>query len=201
MTTIAAAPAHLPEFKIVFVGTQSVGKTSIIMKYSNNNFSEDRQSTIGSAFVSRQVKTDHGLANLQIWDTAGQERYRSLVPMYSRGAAVAVVVFDLTSHESFEDLDEWIAQIETDMNLVCAIVVAANKTDIVPPLVDQDEIDKWHENNSAVVRDVVRVSAKTGENIEELFEAVCAQLPEAAFQLQNAGMVIDTQPKKPSGCC
>jgi small GTP-binding protein len=199
--TVAPPPAPIPEFKIVFVGTQSVGKTSIIMKYSNNNFSDDRQSTIGSAFVSRQVKTDHGPANLQIWDTAGQERYRSLVPMYSRGAAVAVVVFDLTSHESFEDLDDWIAQIQTDMNLTCSIVVTGNKSDIEPAVVDLEETAKWLENNPTVVPEIPRVSAKTGENIENLFELVCQQLPEAAFQLSNPGMVIDAQPKKSSGCC
>jgi small GTP-binding protein len=199
--THSASQTPLPEFKVVFVGTQSVGKTSIIMCYSGADFSNDRQPTIGSAFVSRQVVTEYGLANLQIWDTAGQERYRSLVPMYSRGASVAVVVFDLTSHESFEDLDDWIAQLQTDLNQTCQIVVAANKRDIQPPVVEEEEISQWIENNAAGVKDVVRVSAKTGQDIPTLFETVCSKLPEAAFKLQGEGVIIETPAKKNTGCC
>jgi small GTP-binding protein len=169
-----------PRFKVVFVGDCSVGKTSIIMRYCGQPFSENRPETIASAFIPREVNTEHGPASLQIWDTAGQERYRSLVPMYCQGAAVSIVVFDLSNRESFDDLGTWIDQVHTDASPDCKIIIAANKVDLTATI-EINEIDRWAYDRGF---QVVYVSARTGENISLLFDTVIGQLPPAAFRLR-----------------
>ncbi|OHT08857.1 small GTP-binding protein [Tritrichomonas foetus] len=190
-----APQSNLPEFKVVFVGDASVGKTSIIMRYHHGVFSEGRQSTIGAGFVSKEVKSQYGLGNLHVWDTAGQERYRCLVPMYSRGSNVAVIVFDVTSRESFQDLEDWIGHLKVDIGESCKIIIAANKIDLSISPEFRSEIDAWSQKNEI---DVVYVSAKTGENIELLFQMVVNFLPRAAF-LVNQPVVNEVNEKK--GCC
>ena len=81
----------------VFIGDQSVGKTSIISRFMYDQFDNHYASTIGIDFVSKSVPVDNGTVRLQLWDTAGQERFRSLIPSYIRDSQVAVVVFDITN--------------------------------------------------------------------------------------------------------
>jgi small GTP-binding protein len=169
-------PSQNAHHKVVFVGNASTGKTSIIQRYCRKTFTTDQPPTIGSAFVNQkvEVKKDDGTRDvfLQIWDTAGEERYRSLVPLYSRGAGVAIVVFDLTNRESFRDVETWIRQIQSDLGSQCGIVIAANKRDL-PAEVPDTEIDKWAEGQW----DLFYVSAQTGENIEKLFQRVAEKVP------------------------
>ena len=186
---------QLPVFKVVFVGDASVGKTSIIMRYHHGLFTDDRQATIGSAFVTRQVATKYGDAQINIWDTAGQERYRSLVPMYSRGASVCIVVFDITEPETFEGLDDWIQRLQEELSESCKIVVAANKID-VEGKVDRSDIDAWAKKTNV---DVIHVSAKTGENVDLLFSTVCDLLPASLFRIREPNQPVESGKKK--GCC
>jgi small GTP-binding protein len=196
--TLASEAKAGPRFKVVFVGNSSVGKTSIIMRYCDQSFFEDRPPTIGSAFVTREITTEYGRASLQIWDTAGQERYRSLVPMYSRGAAIAVVVFDLTNHESFEDIGMWIDQVKSEASHDCQIVIAANKSDLTAAI-EMSEIDQWARDRNL---DVVYVSAKRGDNVNLLFDAVIGHLPAAAFRLHSPDVTIDdSTPSAKARCC
>jgi small GTP-binding protein len=195
----AASPASTgPRFKVVFVGNSSVGKTSIIMRYCDQSFYDDRPPTIGSAFVTREVTSEYGPASLQIWDTAGQERYRSLVPMYARGAAIAVVVFDLTNHESFDDIGMWMDQVTSEASHACTIVVAANKSDLTAAI-EISEIDKWAKDLGL---EVVYVSAKRGDNVNLLFDVVIGHLPAAAFHLHSPDVKIDDSKRdSKGGCC
>jgi small GTP-binding protein len=188
-----------PSFKIVFVGDQAVGKTSIIKAYTHEMFIEERPPTIGSAFVDQPIDTPYGAATLQLWDTAGQERYRSLVPMYARGASIAIVVFDVTVSESFDNISDWIAQVRTNVTPDCGIIVAGNKSDLDPE-VTLEAMDRWASENSI---DTVSVSAKTGANISLLFDLVIQKLPEARFTLAKPedAVVLETAKEKKQNCC
>jgi small GTP-binding protein len=168
--------AQVPVFKVVFVGNESVGKTSIIMSYCGHDFSEDRLPTVGSGLVSREITAHSHKAVLQIWDTAGQERYRSLVPMYAKGADVAIVVFDVSNPQSFDDLSHWISQLDDG----CQIVIAGNKYDLGFEN-SRDEYRHWAEANSFCL---LFVSALTKYGIDELFIQVGQILPESAFRLR-----------------
>lgn len=184
----------IPEFKVVFVGDSAVGKTSIIQRYYNGQYSAERPSTIGAAFVSKEVKTQSGEANLQIWDTAGQERYRSLVPMYSRGAAVAIVVYDVSEKDSFIGVEEWVNCVREDAANNCKIILVGNKIDL-PFQVPQEESDRWAADHEL---EVIYVSAKTGENIENLFDLTAETLPTDMFQTPIALPPENNDKKK---CC
>lgn len=96
---MAQAPYSNPlkKFKLVFLGEQSVGKTSLITRFMYDTFDNTYQATIGIDFLSKTMYLDDRTVRLQLWDTAGQERFRSLIPSYIRDSSVAVVVYDVTS--------------------------------------------------------------------------------------------------------
>jgi len=188
----------IPEFKVVFVGDTAVGKTSIIMRYQHNVFMTDFQSTVGAAFVSKTVQTKNGDANLHIWDTAGQERYRSLVPMYSRGAAAALIVFDVSEKESFGGIESWVNQVRRDIPADCTIFIIGNKCD-KEILVDKKEIEVFAANNNLRLH---FVSALTGNGISELFKDVSESIPFDKFRNipEELSFSSSTQ-KRGNSCC
>ena len=188
--------SRVPEFKVCFIGDAAVGKTSIIMRFHQNRFTQDQQSTIGSAFVTKQVETKHGFVNMSIWDTAGQERYRALVPMYSRGAAVVILVFDVSLKESFDQLEDWMNKITDEMPNV-KVLVCGNKCDLEFAVPEQD-VEKWAEVKGVKL---IFVSAKDGTNINELFTLTGDLLPAAPFHLaQPLDTDLNDKPES-RGCC
>jgi small GTP-binding protein len=180
-------------FKIVFLGPSSAGKTSIIHRYLKGDFFGQRP-TIGTAFYTREVLMDGRRVPLNIWDTAGMERYKSLVPRYSRGAAIAIVVFDLTDSASYTAATEILLATPTLCESDTRALFVANKAD-GHAVVSTDEARQFAQAHGAVF---VQTSAKTGENIEELF------MHAASFIIEQEPGVPDTltiaRPKK-SGCC
>jgi small GTP-binding protein len=114
------------------VGESSVGKTALTIKFVNNKFADHAPATIGASFLSRTMKVKVPM-KFNIWDTAGQEKYRSLASLYYRGADIAVIVYDITSRSSFEQVqDYWIQELKHqcfgDDGLVLALV--GNKVDL-----------------------------------------------------------------------
>jgi Ras-related protein Rab-7A len=95
------------QMKVVFLGDAGVGKTSILNQFVNRDFSLQYRPTIGADFTSRQVEVDGTFLTLQLWDTAGQERYRSLASSFFRGAEICVLVYDITSQTSFDNIAAW----------------------------------------------------------------------------------------------
>lgn len=108
----AATNTNNYKYKLVLLGNQSVGKSSILSRFVHDTFEADYQATIGVDFISKTLFTDTGVpVRLQLWDTAGQERFRSLLPSYIRDVALAVVVFDITVRASFDSVPGWIADV------------------------------------------------------------------------------------------
>lgn len=187
----------IPDFKVIVVGDTSVGKTSIILRFQHNVFLPEHQATVGASFITKTVNTPHGQANLNLWDTAGQERYRSLVPMYARGAAVALIVFDVSEKASFSDISSWVSSVRQDAPDDCQLFVVGNKLDL-DFAVTKEEILDWSTKNKV---QCFFVSALTGDGINELFADVAMRLPMARF----APTVHDVAPvdgnRNSSGCC
>merc|ERR1712174_192060 len=104
------------QFKLVLLGDTSVGKSSIVIRFVKGQFSEYQESTIGAAFLTQTVPVQDCTVKFEIWDTAGQERYHSLAPMYYRGAQAAVVIYDVTSNDSFERAQRWISELRDQAN-------------------------------------------------------------------------------------
>ena len=96
------------KYKIVFLGDQSVGKTAIIMRFTQDSFDVKYQATIGIDFLTKPVQIEDKVVRLQLWDTAGQERFRSLIPSYINDSSAAVVSYDTTNRQSFENVKMWV---------------------------------------------------------------------------------------------
>lgn len=96
----------------MLLGDSAVGKSSLVLRFVKKQFFEYQESTIGAAFLTQSVQLNDCVVKFEIWDTAGQERYHSLAPMYYRGAATAIVVYDITNRQSFTRAKSWVKELQ-----------------------------------------------------------------------------------------
>jgi len=115
------------QFKVVLLGESAVGKSSLVLRFMKREFHEFQESTIGAAFLTQTVQIDDTTVKFEIWDTAGQERYHSLAPMYYRGAQAALIVYDITSKESFLKAQNWVRELQRQANANIVIALVGNK--------------------------------------------------------------------------
>lgn len=173
----------LSKYKIVFLGEQGVGKTSLITRFMYDTFDDHYQATIGIDFLSKTMYLDDKTIRLQLWDTAGQERFRSLIPSYIRDSRVAIVVYDITKKKSFEFIDKWIEDVKNERgedNVILCIV--GNKSD----LSDERQVSTEEGEQKAKVLGAnifMETSTKVGYNVKNLFKKIAKSLPE--FQDDN----------------
>jgi small GTP-binding protein len=117
-------------FKVLLCGNSSTGKTSLIKKYIDNEINENTISTIGVDYNSKIFKIKEKLIKIMIWDTAGQERFRSIISCYFKGAHGIILVFDISSKKTFDDLSYWMDTIFTYGELDKNLILIGNKTDL-----------------------------------------------------------------------
>ena len=162
----------IESFKVVLVGESGVGKTSMITQFIDQIFQEDQQSTTGGTFSTKDVICEGSkILRFEIWDTAGQEKYRSLTTMFYKDANAAVMVYDVTRAESFEELKNyWAKQIKENSPENIILVIAANKSD----LIEQEQVDEGEARNFAKELNAIFIStsAKSSEGINSLFEEI-----------------------------
>ncbi|XP_029626919.1 ras-related protein Rab-6A isoform X1 [Salmo trutta] len=165
----------LRKFKLVFLGEQSVGKTSLITRFMYDSFDNTYQATIGIDFLSKTMYLEDRTIRLQLWDTAGQERFRSLIPSYIRDSAAAVVVYDIANLNSFQQTSKWIDDVRTERGSDVIIMLVGNKTD----LADKRQVSVETAERKARELNVmyIETSAKAGYNVKQLFRRVAAALP------------------------
>lgn len=167
--------APLEKYKLVFLGDQGVGKTSIITRFMYDTFDTSYQATIGIDFLSKTMYLEDRTVRLQLWDTAGQERFRSLIPSYIRDSSVAVVVYDITNRKSFANTTKWIEDVRAERGDDVVIMMVGNKTD----LSERRQVSIEEAEKKAVADKVkcIETSAKGGYNIKILFRKLATQLP------------------------
>ncbi|XP_028656171.1 ras-related protein Rab-6A isoform X3 [Erpetoichthys calabaricus] len=186
----------LRKFKLVFLGEQSVGKTSLITRFMYDSFDNTYQATIGIDFLSKTMYLEDRTVRLQLWDTAGQERFRSLIPSYIRDSTVAVIVYDITNVNSFQQTTKWIDDVRTERGGDVIIMLVGNKTD----LADKRQITTEEGEQRAKELNVlfIETSAKTGYNVKQLFRRVAAALPGMeSTQDKSREDMIDIRLEKP----
>jgi Ras-related protein Rab-5C len=166
--------------KLVLLGDSSVGKSSIVNRFVSDSFNTFQESTIGAAFLSKDIINDKDEAiRLEIWDTAGQERYRSLAPMYYRCAKIALVIYDVTSNESFEGAVGWINELN-EKNETCNIYLIGNKIDLLEDYDNtlKNKVKEYCKNTN--IKNFF-LSAKSDENVKETFDYICNSITEESF--------------------
>jgi len=187
-------------YKLVLLGDAAVGKSSSVERFVKNEFFEFQQPTIGAAFLTQTVQLDDYIVKFEIWDTAGQERYRSLAPMYYRGAAAALVVYDITDHDSFTGAKTWIEELQRQGSADIVIGLAGNKCDLASKrAVSQEDARTYAQDNGCLF---FETSAKTGENIALIFQSIAKKLPKNVQTMPNESIHIISQDEvQGSKCC
>ncbi|KAI9012175.1 ras family-domain-containing protein [Phycomyces nitens] len=165
----------LRKYKLVFLGEQSVGKTSLITRFMYDTFDNTYQATIGIDFLSKTMYLEDKTVRLQLWDTAGQERFRSLIPSYIRDSSVAVIVYDITSRESFTNTTKWIDDVRAERGAEVIIVLVGNKSDLSEKREVSVEDGEKRAKELGVL--FIETSAKLGHNVKTLFKKIAQSLP------------------------
>ena len=175
MSAGAAGATTTHKYKLVFLGEQAVGKTSIITRFMYDTFDTTYQATIGIDFLSKTMYLDDRTVRLQLWDTAGQERFRSLIPSYIRDSSVAVVVYDITNKSSFQNCDKWIEDVRAERGNEVVVMLVGNKTDL------NDKRQVTSEEGEAKAKKLnvlfIETSAKSNHNIKQMFRKLAESLP------------------------
>ncbi|KAJ8505970.1 hypothetical protein OPV22_006856 [Ensete ventricosum] len=202
-------------FKVVLIGDSGVGKSNLLSRFTRDEFSLESKSTIGVEFATRSIRVEDKVIKAQIWDTAGQERYRAITSAYYRGAVGALVVYDITRHVTFENIERWLKELRdrTDTNIV--IMLVGNKADLHHlRSVSIDDAKDFSEKENTYF---METSALESTNVEDAFTEVLTQIycvvsrkaleagdDSAALpkgQTVNLGSKDDVSAVKKNGCC
>jgi Ras-related protein Rab-22 len=192
------------QVKIVLLGDSGVGKSSIVLRYVTDNFKTDEDGTVGGSYMGKIVNMNEKMVKINIWDTAGQERYHSLAKMYYRDANAAILVYDVTNHDSFDGMIRWYNEVRQNSQANIAIAVAGNKED----LVDQEttayeQAFEFAESINAIYK---KTSAKSNFGIEQLFKEILISIypdlnqPKQAKKSVMLDSKVDKKIKK-KNCC
>jgi len=130
MADASAQPKPSSSVKLVLLGEAAVGKSSLVMRFVNNDFQENKEPTIGAAFLTQKCNLPTRTIKFEIWDTAGQERFASLAPMYYRNAQAALVVYDITKPSSLTKAQHWVAELHRQASPGIVIALVGNKYDL-----------------------------------------------------------------------
>jgi len=195
-------------FKILTIGDGGVGKTSILRRYVENKFLKHHLSTIGIDFLSKTLKIKDKEIKLKIWDTAGQERYRQITSHIYKDADGIILVFDVTSEESFNQITDWMEQIKNNVSKEeINLILIGNKCDLADRMVEKERGEEMAKNLNIKY---FETSALTGQGINEAFEELAKQIFRNKNPNENISRNISIsydksedalKKKKGKGCC
>ncbi|MHA1650570.1 MAG: Rab family GTPase [Candidatus Helarchaeota archaeon] len=161
-------------FKVVLVGDEAVGKTSLILRYIDNTFNENYTPTLGVNFLVKDLEL-YGTTRLIIWDIGGQESWKAKLHIYLKGADGAILVFDLTRPTTFLSLEEWVQKVHDIAGKETPFIIVGNKNDLTDLCrVKDKEIKKFLKKQKHST--FFKSSAKTGENVEKFFEDIARKI-------------------------
>jgi Ras-related protein Rab-1A len=194
-------------FKLLLIGDSGVGKSCLLLRFADDTYTESYISTIGVDFKIRTIELDGKTIKLQIWDTAGQERFRTITSSYYRGAHGIIVVYDVTDQESFNNVKQWLQEIDRYACENVNKLLVGNKCDLTNKKVVDYTSAKEYADQLGIP--FLETSAKNATNVEQAFMTMAAEIknrvgPPAAAQMGNTGVKIDSKPVKEAsggGCC
>ena len=172
-------------YKVLLLGDSTVGKTCVLLKYTDKIFQETHMMTIGLDYRLKVMQLQSGKeVKLQIWDTAGQDRFRSITKNYYKGSHGIILIYDVTSLKTFENVKSWVSQIHEEISDKVVIYLVANKIDMD----DSRKVTKEEGKKLAEELDVpfVETSAKTGENIDYIFSDISERIDKVFGNIQRA---------------
>mgnify|MGYP002034090586 FL=1 len=165
-------------YKVVLLGEGRVGKTSLVLRFCRDTFTEGQPPTIQASCLERALRLGDRTVNLVIWDTAGQERFHALGPIYYRDADAALLVFDITDTDSFKRIQGWVRELRKMVGSEILLTIAGNKLDLERQrVVSKQEAQEYAESCGALYHET---SAKLGKGIDDVFGSLNHTLSGAA---------------------
>jgi small GTP-binding protein len=183
--------------KVIMLGDSAVGKTSLVIQLHRATFNPNVEPTVGTAYVTKVMKTQSGSISLHVWDTAGQERFKSVIPMYVRGCAAAVIVCAADSFESFTSLESWYRIVQDHVPTVRHIYVVVNKID-KPGQFEFGTVSEWARGHNAKF---FRTCAMHGETVLPFFQEVAEDLAACSTFAESASALVIDPANTRTGCC
>ena len=180
-------------FKVLLLGDSGVGKSSILLRYTKNQFTADMRSTIGVEFGIKYLTLDNLQLKVQIWDTAGMERYRSITSAYYKGAKGVIVVYDICRKVSFDNIDKWIDDFKSKADEDAVILIIGNKSDLQDKReVNTEEVKLKAEKNKMAF---METSAKNNENVSKAFLQLFKEIIKM-YKEKNSDTINDIEESK-----
>jgi len=194
-------------FKLVLIGDSGVGKSCLLLRFADDNFTDSYISTIGVDFRFRTITIDDKTVKLQIWDTAGQERFRTITSAYYRGADGIIMVYDVTSAESFDHVEEWLSEVDRYANESTSKLLVGNKADLIEEKQVPEETAQGFSEKLQIP--FLETSAKTATNVDTAFLTMAKELidrrnqanPKGASQDRVEIKTITPHTHKKKNCC
>lgn len=162
-------------FKLLLVGDSGVGKSSLLIKFTDGVYSDNRSATIGVDFKIKTLNINGKIVKLQIWDTAGQERFRTITSSYYRGAHGIILVYDVTSRQTLLNLKQWLSEVDKNAKSGVKKILVGNKADLKRG-VPKEQAEEFAKSLHV---ELIETSAKDSLNVDNAFFSICKQLVEA----------------------
>ncbi|KAL3854144.1 hypothetical protein ACJMK2_013422 [Sinanodonta woodiana] len=189
---------NIVKVKVVLVGDSGVGKTCLATRFVEGTYKSERTTSLAVTFLQKEVDLKDHTILFQIWDTAGQERYRSLVPVYLRGAKAALLVYDATNLSSFGDISDWLKQLHQNCPQDIKIVLVAAKCDL-PSAVPAVAAEEFAKKNRMIF---METSSKTGFNVDNVFTKLASVLIiKEEDDIKNVLDLTNVHNTKKKQCC
>ncbi|KAJ3671020.1 hypothetical protein LUZ60_008446 [Juncus effusus] len=161
-------------FKVVLIGDSGVGKSNLLSRFTKNEFSLESKSTIGVEFATRSLNIDGKVIKAQIWDTAGQERYRAITSAYYRGAVGALLVYDVTRRQTFENVERWLKELRDHTDPSIIVTLVGNKSDLRHLVAISTADGSAYAEQEGLC--FVETSALEAKNVDEAFAEVLTEI-------------------------
>eukprot|EP00607_Mallomonas_marina_P003295 CAMPEP_0182427324 /NCGR_PEP_ID=MMETSP1167-20130531/17079_1 /TAXON_ID=2988 /ORGANISM="Mallomonas Sp, Strain CCMP3275" /LENGTH=211 /DNA_ID=CAMNT_0024609477 /DNA_START=124 /DNA_END=759 /DNA_ORIENTATION=+ len=180
-------------FKVVLIGDSGVGKSNLLSRFTRNEFNLESKSTIGVEFATKSIQVENKTIKAQIWDTAGQERYRAITSAYYRGAVGALLVYDISKHVTFENVERWLKELRDHAEPNIVVMLVGNKSDLRHRrAVTTEEAMSFAESNNLAF---IETSALDATGVEEAFRQILTEI----FRLMNRKSLADAPPNPAPG--
>ncbi|KAK8808498.1 hypothetical protein WA158_008399 [Blastocystis sp. Blastoise] len=193
-------------FKLLLIGDSGVGKSCLLLRFADDAYSDSYITTIGVDFKIRTVDIDGKTVKLQIWDTAGQERFRTITSSYYRGATGIIIVYDVTDQDSFNNVKQWLHEIDRYANENVNKLLVGNKCDLTAKKVIGYETAKEFADSLGI--EFVETSAKNATNVETAFLTMAREImkkqrdaPEAGKEKKKLVVAAKNNKEDKKGCC
>lgn len=180
-------------FKIVLIGDSGVGKSNLLSRFTRNEFNLESKSTIGVEFATKSIQAEGKTIKAQIWDTAGQERYRAITSAYYRGAVGALLVYDISKHSTFENVERWLKELRDHAEANIVVMLVGNKSDLRHlRAVETDEAMAFSEQHNLAF---IETSALDASGVDTAFQRI---LTEIYRLMSRRNMQAEEQGNQPS---